>query len=273
MGVELVTVRQTVMQFLSGYQAPGPAEAVTVGSIEHRDGPRCPACRRPLEDHVSYRVLPVAPAGDSEGAEPIEVIFVYCLACGVVIAQSPVGSSPVAVQVERSDGQSRGPDVPIAVDSGAAPPVPRSGHERVVGEGVTAEGLRWTLRAGGSDESYSTMLRTEDDSGSSRRGYGRAEAGGSDRLNAYTGGNPERGPRRVVVRCDPSVVRVVLIDEYGEEIDLIQCGGGVVAGLRFGIALVDPGVRLREVVGFDSEDAVVERFDLGAHEATWHQHP
>jgi hypothetical protein len=35
----------------------------------------------------------------------------------------------------------------------------------MIGEGVTADGVRWTLSAGGSDQRYGTTLRTEDTDG------------------------------------------------------------------------------------------------------------
>ena len=53
--------------------------------------------------------------------------------------------------------------------------------------------------------------------------------------------------------------------------DLTRCGDDVIDGLRFGLALIDPDVRLREIVGFDSSGLVVERFDVGGHDASWHR--
>jgi len=74
-------------------------------------GPRCPACRGPLEGHVGYRVLRVphlthsgpaveearpagedGPAGEdrASGAD-LDVVFVYCLRCGVMAAHAPAG--------------------------------------------------------------------------------------------------------------------------------------------------------------------------------------
>ena len=131
--------------------------------------------------------------------------------------------------------------------------------------------MRWALKAGGNDESYSTVLRTEDAAGViDCGGMGGPKLWAPQRLNVYTGGNPGRAPRAVVVRCDPSIVRLVLVQEPGLEMDLTRCGDGVVDGLRFGVALVDPALRLREIVGFDHAGHIVERFDLRGHDASWH---
>jgi hypothetical protein len=85
---------------------------------------------------------------------------------------------------------------------------------------------------------------------------------GEDRLNVYTGINPDRGPLNVAVRCDPSIVRLVLMMEFGADVELTQCGDGITDGLRFGVAFVAPDAQLREIVGFDPDGSVVERYDL-----------
>ena len=69
--------------------------------------------------------------------------------------------------------------------------------DRVIAEGVTGDGVRWTLRAGGSDENYSTMLRTEDAAGViDNGGMGGPKLWAPQRLNVYSGGNPDRVPGR-----------------------------------------------------------------------------
>ena len=323
LGAELVVVRQQVIRLISGYQSPQAEGAGEVSIIGERDGPRCPACRLPLDGHVGYRVLPVPPVGESETSDPIDVIFVYCRRCGVLIAHTPAGdrlahtpagdrrryrdSSPHDRPTSAHQGRSE-QFLVAATDSipagvGATPEqvalngfgaeagayvvdvryeqpdhavvqvgfpdkaasywknvfrhadgwrldLP-AGQERVVAEGVTTDGVRWTLTAGGNDDSYSTMLRTEDavgviDSG----GMGGPKLWGTARLNVYTGSNPERGPLGVVVRCHPSIVRVVLVAEPGVEMDLNPCGNEEIDGLRFGVILVEPATRLREIVGY-----------------------
>ena len=88
--------------------------------------------------------------------------------------------------------------------------------ERVIDHGTIDDGTRWTLTAGGSDKRYGSTLRIEDDYGViDGGGMGGPKLWGSDRLNVYTGGNPHKGPRGVVVRCHPSVARILLVKRPG----------------------------------------------------------
>jgi hypothetical protein len=124
--------------------------------------------------------------------------------------------------------------------------------------------VRWTLTAGGDDERYATMVRTEDSAGViDSGGMGGPKLWGSDRLNVYSAVRPDRGPRAIVVRCDPSIDHLIVVYEDGTEADMVNCGE--VDGLRFGVLLVAPEVRLREVVGTDQNRAVIDRFDLRGH--------
>ena len=335
LGADLSRVRHQVIQLLSGDRSPEAAGAVGVSATEPRAGPRCPACRVRLDGHVGYRVLPVPPVDEGGASEPIDVVFVHCLVCGVVIAHIPageIGERMVPRLVTRSPAPlPRARAEPPSTETGVAAPVSRratpeeaalgafapedgaqvvgvrydhpehavvqvgfpskstyyflslflhddgwsieapAAPDRILAEGVTADGVRWALKAGGNDESYSTVLRTEDAAGViDSGGMGGPKLWAPQRLNVYTGGNPGRGPRGVVVRCDPSIVRLVLVQEPGLEMDLTRCGDDVVDGLRFGVALVDPALRLREIVGFDHAGHIVERFDLRGHDASWH---
>ena len=336
LGADLSRVRHQVIQLVSGDRPPEAAGAASGSFTEPRAGPRCPACRVVLDGHVGYRVLPVPPVDEGGASETIDVVFVHCLVCGVVIAHTPAGElggpivpglvtrSPAPLQGARSEPSSAPPGAPAPTRSRSTPEdaalgafTPEDGAEvvgvrydqpghavvqvgfpsksasyflslflhddgwnmegpadpdRVIAEGVTGDGVRWTLRAGGSDENYSTMLRTEDAAGViDNGGMGGPKLWAPQRLNVYSGGNPDRGPRGVVVRCDPSIVRLVLVQEPDVEMDLTRCGDDVIDGLRFGLALIDSDVRLREIVGFDSSGLVVERFDLGGHDASWHR--
>jgi hypothetical protein len=144
--------------------------------------------------------------------------------------------------------------------------------ERVIDHGMINDGTRWTLTAGGSDERYGSTLRIEDDYGViDGGGMGGPKLWGSDRLNVYTGGNPHKGPRGVVVRCHPSVARILLIWDDGSSADITACNGDIVDGLRFGVQLVPADAHLREVVGLAADAEVVERFDLRHHDASWRQ--
>jgi len=92
LGADLARVRQQVVGILSGFPPGWDAEgsATTIGPPEPvRPEPRCPACRSILVGNVGYRVLPVPAVEDESGSGSIDVIFVYCLRCQVVIAHTP----------------------------------------------------------------------------------------------------------------------------------------------------------------------------------------
>ena len=93
------------------------ARLVVAPAPEAGSGPRCPACRGTLEGHVGYRVLQVphltqgglvveeaqptgedGPTGEDQASgadrasgEDLDVVFVYCLRCGVMAAHAPAG--------------------------------------------------------------------------------------------------------------------------------------------------------------------------------------
>ena len=260
LGADLSRVRHQLIQLLSGDRSPETAGAVGVSSTEPRAGPRCPACRVRLDGHVGYRVLPVPPVDEGGASEPIDVVFVHCLVCGVVIAHIPAGEigermvprlvtrSPAPLPRARAEPPSTETGVAAPVSRRAPPPrrphselsllktglrssvsatttpsTPSSrsaspakaptissasfstttagasrlppGPDRILAEGVTADGVRWALKAGGNDESYSTVLRTEDAAGViDSGGMGGPKLWAPQRLNVYTGGNPGRGP-------------------------------------------------------------------------------
>jgi hypothetical protein len=89
LGIDLAGLRAEVIA-LSGDGLSGgarPSAAIVVD--EERSGPRCPTCRSDLDGRVGYRILAVPPVDGPETAEPIQVIFVHCLNCRVVIAHAP----------------------------------------------------------------------------------------------------------------------------------------------------------------------------------------
>jgi ATP-dependent Clp protease ATP-binding subunit ClpC len=88
LGADLARVRQDVIRLMAtGARAESPA-----APAELRDGPRCPSCRSTLDGNVGYRILPVPPADAGTALEPIDVVFVYCLRCGVVVAHTPAAA-------------------------------------------------------------------------------------------------------------------------------------------------------------------------------------
>jgi hypothetical protein len=254
LGADLSRLRQQVIALLAGQPSPEAAEPGGVSYEASRDGPRCPTCRSLLDGHVGYRVLAVSPAQPSETSKAIDVMFVYCLRCGVMLAHTSAGD------IGLGSGAGSHADAFAQVEQTTTTHQP----ERVIAEGVTDNEVRWTLRAGGDDENYGTMLRTEDSTGViDSGGMGGPKLWGSDLLNVYSGGNLHRGPRGIVVRCNPSIEDLSVFYEDGTEAELVACGE--VDGLRFGVLLVAPEARLRAVVGTDQERTVVERFDLRGH--------
>jgi len=265
LGADLSRVRQQVIVLLGVQASPEAIEAVRVGPETGRDGPRCPTCRSLLDGHVGYRVLGVGPTEQSEISEAIDVMFVYCLRCGVMLAHTPAGDIGLGSGLSSGAGSEA-----VAFAEVEQTPVAHQ-PDRVIAEGVTGHNVRWTLRAGGDEGDYSTMLKVEDDTGViSQGGMGGPKLSGSNLLNVYSGGNHEQGPRGIVVRCDPAVEHLSVFYEDGAKAEMVTCGP--VDGLRFGVLLVAPEARLREVVGTDQDRAVIERFDLRGHDASWHGH-
>jgi hypothetical protein len=116
-----------------------------------------------------------------------------------------------------------------------------------------------------------TVLETQDASGATASGGMEGpKLWGPELLNVYSGGDPHRGPRAVVVRCDPSVEHLSVVYEDGTATEMVHCGE--FDGLRFGVLLVAADARLREVVGADHDRAVTQRFDLRGHDTSWHKH-
>jgi len=202
----------------------------------------------------------VSPVDTSQAGEPIDVMFVYCLRCGVLLAPTTAGGIGL--------GSGTGPQAVAFAD--VEPTAVTRQPERVIAEGVADNQVRWTLSTGGVDERYGTTLRTEDSAGViDGGGMGGPKLWGSNLMNVYTGANPDRGPRGIVVRCDLSVRNLSVRYEDGSEQVMVDCGE--VDGLRFGVLLVAPETQLRELVGADQDGAVIERFDLRGHDASWHR--
>jgi hypothetical protein len=138
-------------------------------------------------------------------------------------------------------------------------------------EGVVAGTTRWTLRVRGDDDDYSTMLGIEDQSGPiSGGGMGGPKLWNDDLMNVYSGRDDD-GPLAIVVRTDPSIVRMVLVTQAGVERDLAPCGAGPIDGLRFYIGFAWPanaGAAEETQLGFtksgglDAEGIVRETYDL-----------
>jgi ATP-dependent Clp protease ATP-binding subunit ClpC len=113
LGADLSLVRQQVITMSSSQEHPSP-EAVAggwVSSAPPGDGPRCPACRSPLDGQVVYRILSVPLAEPAGASDAIDVVFIYCSRCGVVVAHTPAGS--LGGHLRAGGGTESGPADPV----------------------------------------------------------------------------------------------------------------------------------------------------------------
>ena len=99
--------------------------------------------------------------------------------CSITISSAPSTSSSgcsgvlregegVAVQVRTTLGADvvrLRQQVIALLDGQLSSEAAEAGGVSVIAEGATDDGVRWTLTAGGDDENYVTMLRTEDSAG------------------------------------------------------------------------------------------------------------
>jgi hypothetical protein len=94
----------------------------------------------------------------------------------------------------------------------------------VVAEGDLPSGQHWIVRAGGtSDDFYTVMETVHPDGQHDEGGMGGPPLYPGSVLNSYTG-STDRRLRRVLVRADPRVARVLLRLESGEELVLAPLG-------------------------------------------------
>ena len=93
LGADLHRVRQTVIQFLSGYPAASEEIPMTGWTPAPRTtgwtpaaGPNCPWCSMPLEGSLAYRTMVAAP--DDDEGDPISLFLLYCKGCGGIVRTS-----------------------------------------------------------------------------------------------------------------------------------------------------------------------------------------
>ena len=84
LGADLNSVRQTVIQLLSGY--PVSASEETPTKWAPASGPTCPWCTMPLEGALAYRSMVAAP--DDAEEDPISLFLLYCKGCGGIVRTS-----------------------------------------------------------------------------------------------------------------------------------------------------------------------------------------
>jgi ATP-dependent Clp protease ATP-binding subunit ClpA len=89
--VDLASVRQRVLQFISEHVDNDPSEGEErPAGVTHlrrattlRSGPRCPQCRAELADVARYRTVEVQPDAHEGEQDPAKTYVVYCTVCGV----------------------------------------------------------------------------------------------------------------------------------------------------------------------------------------------
>lgn len=116
-------------------------------------------------------------------------------------------------------------------------PMPMPGMGPVA-EGDLPTGEHWILRAGGDAEDYYSFLETiHPDGHRDEGGMGGPPLYPGQHLNTYTGGN-DRGLRRVIVRADPTVQRLLMELDTGEHQELEPVGADQQFGVVFFAALL-----------------------------------
>jgi hypothetical protein len=131
----------------------------------------------------------------------------------------------------------------------------------VIGEGHLQSGEHWILRAGGTEDDYYTYLETVHPDG-------HRDAGGmggpplyDSHINVYTGRH-DQGLRRVVVRSDAQVRKVLAELDTGEQIEVPSVGNDPAMGLTFYATLLPRSARPTLVKAFDGEGRVIAQSPL-----------
>jgi len=130
----------------------------------------------------------------------------------------------------------------------------------VIAEGDLPTGEHWVLKVGWTSEDYYTFLETTHPDG--RRdegGMGGPPLYPGEYLNTYTGGH-DQGLRRVVVRSDSRVRRLIMELDTGERRELLPVANDPAAGLAFFVALLPWAVSPVLLEGLDGEGQVLSAF-------------
>jgi hypothetical protein len=131
----------------------------------------------------------------------------------------------------------------------------------VIGEGHLPSGEHWILRAGGTEDDYNTYLETVHPDGHRDEGGMGGPTLYGEHINVYTGRH-DQGLRRVIVRSDAQVRRVLAELDTGEQIEVPSVGNDPAMGLTFYAALLPRSVRPTFVNAFDSEGRVIAQGPL-----------
>jgi hypothetical protein len=134
----------------------------------------------------------------------------------------------------------------------------------VVAEGEGTRGERWVLKAGGSSDSYYSMIETvHRDGHRDEGGMGGPALHRGSLLNVYTG-RADRGPLRVVVRADPRVRLLRFESERGEHCQMAICARDPAVGVNLFAALLPWTTGVASMQGLDADGQVLADLALRA---------
>jgi hypothetical protein len=128
----------------------------------------------------------------------------------------------------------------------------------VVAEGDLPSGQHWIVRAGGTSDDFYTVLATiHPDGHSDEGGMGGPPLYPGSMLNSYDGA-ADGGLRRVLLRADLQVARVLLRLEGGEQLVLAPLGTWPELGVAFFAALLPQSVGVASATAVDARGTVLE---------------
>jgi hypothetical protein len=128
--------------------------------------------------------------------------------------------------------------------------------ETIVAEGDLPTGEHWTLLAGGTADDYDTVLQTVHSDGHRDSGGMGGPLLEYGYMDVYSGRH-DRGLRRVIIRANAQVVKVLAEANGGEQIEIPYVGNDMALGLVFFAALLPPSVSPTSVTGFDGEGQAI----------------
>ncbi len=128
----------------------------------------------------------------------------------------------------------------------------------VVAEGDLPSGQHWIVRAGRTGDDFYTMIKTiHPDGHSDEGGLGGPPLYPGSVLNAYSGA-ADGGLRRVLLRADPRVARVLLWLESGEQFVLAPLATWPDPGVTFFAALLPRTADFASATAIGADGAVLE---------------
>jgi hypothetical protein len=127
----------------------------------------------------------------------------------------------------------------------------------VIAEGDLPSGEHWLLKVGRTAEDYYTFLETiHPDGHRDEGGMGGPALSPGQCINTYTGGH-DQGLRRLIVRSDLRVQRLLIELDTGERRELLPVATDLAMGLAFFVALLPWAVSPVTLEALDDERNVL----------------